>query len=97
MNTHAFQFCSADQGLGFVTAIFCTEPFRIPLAGRVDVCCFDKTGTITGEDLIVEGIAGVEYVKADLARYRADWSSDPTVLPTLESSHLYTRLLWKPL
>lgn len=40
-------------------AIFCTEPFRIPLAGKVDVCCFDKTGTITGEDLVVEGVAGL--------------------------------------
>ncbi|KAG0149092.1 hypothetical protein CROQUDRAFT_89665 [Cronartium quercuum f. sp. fusiforme G11] len=41
-------------------AIFCTEPFRIPSAGRVDVCCFDKTGTITGEDLMVEGVVGID-------------------------------------
>ncbi|KIK22075.1 hypothetical protein PISMIDRAFT_11918 [Pisolithus microcarpus 441] len=41
-------------------AIFCTEPFRIPVAGRVDVCCFDKTGTITAENLVLEGVAGVD-------------------------------------
>ncbi|KAI0260783.1 ATPase [Gloeopeniophorella convolvens] len=41
-------------------SIFCTEPFRIPSAGRVDICCFDKTGTITAENLVVEGVAGID-------------------------------------
>ncbi|KIY47748.1 hypothetical protein FISHEDRAFT_65997 [Fistulina hepatica ATCC 64428] len=60
-------------------AIFCTEPFRIPNAGRVDVCCFDKTGTITAENLVLEGVAGVD-------------SSDPKKLVNVKESSRETTL-----
>ena len=52
--------CTIKLFVFILLAIYCTEPFRIPSAGRVDVCCFDKTGTITAENLVLEGVAGVE-------------------------------------
>jgi cation-transporting ATPase 13A1 len=71
-------------------AIFCTEPFRIPFAGRVDVCCFDKTGTITGENLVLEGLAGVDpFDKRKLIDVKE--SSRETTL-CLAAAHALVRL-----
>lgn len=72
--------------------IYCTEPFRIPLAGRVDVCCFDKTGTLTGEDLVFEGLAGFSK-NSDEIRHLAKPSEAPEITNlVLGSAHALVKL-----
>ena len=36
--------------------VFCTEPFRVPMSGRIDCIFFDKTGTVTTDQLEAVGI-----------------------------------------
>ena len=70
--------------------IYCTEPFRIPLAGRIDVCCFDKTGTITAEDLVFEGLAG--FNKNDIHHLYTVEDSPNTTALVLGSAHALVKL-----
>ena len=70
--------------------IFCTEPFRIPLAGRLDVCCFDKTGTLTAEDLVFEGLAG--FKSDDIHHLYTCKEAPETTSLVLGSAHALVRL-----
>jgi cation-transporting ATPase 13A1 len=73
---------SVTNSLGALSRglVFCTEPFRIPLAGKVNILCFDKTGTLTKDKMILKGIVGAQEVNP-ISMKLTSTSSSPTLAP----------------
>ena len=71
--------------------IVCIEPFRIPFAGKIDVCCFDKTGTLTKDEFIMRGI-----VKPDVNEPLKAFDSAEETLSVLLGCHSLLNINGKP-
>ncbi|CAE7885328.1 PDR2, partial [Symbiodinium sp. KB8] len=71
--------------------IFCTEPFRVPLAGQIQTCCFDKTGTLTSDSMEVGGVHGLEYPAPPLVEAVDEKEVRDVVSPPLQQKPLDLR------
>ena len=48
------------------SGVYCTEPFRVPMAGKIDSCLFDKTGTIT-DKLVAVGVVDASDLSKNMS------------------------------
>jgi len=62
--------------------VFCTEPYRVPMAGKLDACLFDKTGTLTTDELVAVGVCNMKQLTANQITTDKKASKDDSSLLT---------------
>lgn len=68
--------------------IFCTEPYRVPLAGKISHCLFDKTGTLTTDQLVPVGI-----INHDAEVHGSSNNSETPQLVPMKAAHGETEMV----
>ena len=63
--------------------VFCTEPYRVPIAGKLDAALFDKTGTLTTDELVAVGVC--QPVKLDIPKNK-EQNDEAFLTPMLKVS-----------